>query len=403
MCIRDRAKDYRLGKNANASSVGISVIDEKILQVKLASPAAYFTRLLCHHSFSPIHPSMLGNKDWAASVPFPVNGPYTIASSKPGEILLEKNKRYWDSASVSVPRIKILLTDDDADVTRQFDEGSIHWLAGPMDLNALLDRSAIQVAPMFGTQYWYFNCGESPWSNADVRRALSLLLPWKDVRSSESYFMPAPTLVLPFDGYDKAKGITETNAKEAESLLEKAGYPNGKGLPPIVILLPEGSDDAVRVTAIMKSAWEKLDGVKVDVERISSADYFLRLRQVQSKGGFTLGVQTWIGDFADPLAFLGMFASDSNLNDAHYADPEYDRLLAAAAGKDGDERLSGLADAETHLLASGAVLPLYHNLAANVVDTDYVKGWYGNALDIHPFKYLAFGQRSVRPNVALLF
>ncbi len=48
------------------------------------------------------------------------------------------------------------------------------------------------------------------------------------------------------------------------------------------------------------------------------------------------------------------------------------------------------------------MLPIYHSLAANVIDTDYIDGWYPNALDIHPFKYLAFGERKIRSNVAVL-
>ncbi len=400
--IIDGAKEYRLGKNPNASSVGVSVIDDKVLQVKLTSPAAYFTRLLCHHSFSPIHPSMLKARNWQGAIPYPVNGPYVAASFKNGELVLEKNPRYWDAGSVTIPRIRVLLTDDDAEVTRAFDQGEIHWLAGPMDLKALLDRGAIQVAPMFGTQYWYFDCSQAPWSNAGIRRALALLLPWKEIRSQDSYYMPAPTLVLPYSDYEKAKGITDVDAAEAAELLDKAGFPGGKGLAPIVVLVPEGSEDAARVSAIMKKSWGQFPDITVKVQVVPAPDYFQALRQGSSRGGFTLGVQTWIGDFADPLAFLGMFASDSNLNDAHYADQEFDKLLQSAAGKDGDDRLDVLAKAETLLLSSAAVMPLYHNLAANVIDTEYVLGWYMNALDLHPFKYLSFGQRSVRPNVALL-
>jgi peptide/nickel transport system substrate-binding protein/oligopeptide transport system substrate-binding protein len=97
-----------------------------------------------------------------------------------------------------------------------------------------------------------------------------------------------------------------------------------------------------------------------------------------------------------------MWAADSNLNDARLDDPEYDRLLAVAATKSGNERLDALGLAETRLLSGAAVLPLYHSLAANVVDTDFVNGWYPNALDIHPFKYLVFGERRVRSNVAAL-
>jgi peptide/nickel transport system substrate-binding protein/oligopeptide transport system substrate-binding protein len=400
--VIEGAKDYRTGKTRDPLKVGVTVISDKVLQVKLAGPAAYFTRLLCHHSFSPIHPSMLKTRDWRSALPFPTNGPYLITSFKKGELILSKNSGYWDAASVAVPKLRILFTDDDAGVTRRFDDGEIQWLAGPMELKSLLDRGAIQVAPMFGTQYWYFDCRQTPWDKPDVRRALALLLPWKEIRSADSYYMPAETLVLPFSGYDKAKGIGDANIEEAKGLLVKAGFPGGKGLPTIVLLTPEGSDDAVRVSGIMKTEWEKLEGVKVEIKVVPSAAYFQSLKQAAG-GGFTLGVQTWIGDFADPLAFLAMFAADSNLNDAHFVDKNYDDLLLAASGKDGDERLAALAEAETRLLQTGAVLPLYHNLAANVIDIDYVQGWYTNALDLHPFKYLAFGERSIRPNVALLF
>ena len=81
---------------------------------------------------------------------------------------------------------------------------------------------------------------------------------------------------------------------------------------------------------------------------------------------------------------------------------EYLALLAASASKEGDARLDVLAEAETRLLSGAAVLPTYHSIAVNVVDSDYVEGWFSNALDLHPFKYLGFGERRVRPNVARL-
>jgi len=65
-----------------------------------------------------------------------------------------------------------------------------------------------------------------------------------------------------------------------------------------------------------------------------------------------------------------------------------------------DERPSLLSQAETQLLQSAACLPIYHNFAASVIDTDYIQGWYQNALDVHPYKYLRFGTPSISPNVA---
>ena len=394
--------DYRSGKSADPSSVGISVIADKILQVKLESKADYFTRLLCHHSFSPIHPSMLTAKDWRAALPFPVDGPYTIKSFDSSGLLMVRNEKYWDAASVKIPRIRAIFTDDEADATRRFDDGTIHWLAGPMDFKALLAEGSIQVGLMFSTHYWFFDCGRNPWNDRDLRRALALLLPWDDLRSKDKYLAPAKTLVLPFASYQSAKGIVAADQEEAMRLLEKSGHKNGAGLPPMVLLVPEGGDDAIRVTTLIKDAWDKLPDLTVELKTVPAASYFSVVRSGPEAGGWTLASTSWIGDFSDPLAFLQMWAADSNLNDASLADPEYDRLLASAAAKSGTERLDALGLAETRLLSGAAVLPMYHSLAANVVDPDFVTGWYSNALDIHPFKYLAFGERRLRSNVAVL-
>jgi oligopeptide transport system substrate-binding protein len=398
------ARDFRTGKSKDPSSVGIEALNDKILQVTLTSRADYFTRLLCHHSFSPIHPSMVGKEDWieaASQSPesFPVNGPYRLTEVGRDEMSLSADPGYWDAGSVSIKDLRFIFTDEDAEVTRRFDDGGIHWLAGPMDIDSLLDRDSIQVNPMFGTHYWFFDCSSSPWSDPGLRRALALLLPWDEIRSKENYLIPAQTLVLPFSGYEEAKGISAADEDEARRLLAASGHEGGSGLPPLVILVPDG-EDAKRISTLMEGAWETLPELKVERKIVPSTRYFELVRAGPAASGYTIAMTTWIGDFADPLAFLQMWTSDSNLNDAGLADKEFDRLLAASAAKEGQDRLAALAVAETRLLSGAAVLPVYHSLAANIIDTDFVMGWYANALDIHPFKYLAFGERRIRPNVA---
>ena len=394
------AKAYRLGKNGDPASVGITVSSDRVLVVKLASPAVYFTRLLCHHAFSPIHPSMLGLRDWSTATDIPVDGAFTIASRSKDEIVLAKNPMYWDADNVSLPGIRVLLTDDDDKATRLFDNGGIDWLAGPMNLDKLLSRNAIHAGAMFGTQYWYFDCATAPFDSPDLREALALLLPWKDIRSTDSYLNPAETLVLPISGYNEAKGISATDEAKAGELLAKSGHPEGKGVPTISIAIPSGADDAVRVSGLMKSAWEKA-GLKVEVTTIPAARYFDAVRRKSDGTTYTLALTTWIGDFADPLAFLQMWESDSNLNDAHYRDPDFDLLLAQSNALEGAKRFSALAKAETRLLQGAACLPLHFSIALNVIDTDSISGWSENALDIHPFKYLSIGPARIRPGVVL--
>ncbi|MCX7023974.1 MAG: peptide ABC transporter substrate-binding protein [Spirochaetes bacterium] len=390
------ARDFRLGTSADASKVGVSVIADDVLQVRLESPAPYFTRLLCHHSFAPVHPSMLAKRDWSKDpASIPANGPYFIKSYDVTGMLLEKNPKYWDAASIKVDRVRIFFIEDELESTARYNGGGIDWLAGSIDIETLLNAKAIQVNPMFATNYWFFDCSKAPWSDSRVRRALQLLVPWSVVRDKEFYLMPARELVLPLEGYKGARGIDKQDAEAAKGLLAEAGFPEGKGLPPVVILIPEG-EDARRIADAMKSGWEPA-GLVVDIQTLPANRFY----QATRSKPFTVSITSWIGDFADPLAFLQMWTSDSNLNTAGYSDPAYDALIALSMSEQQEQRMATLAKAEQLLLDGGAVMPIYHQLAVNILDAESVLGWYRNALDIHPFKYIEFGTPKALPNVVM--
>lgn len=393
------AREYRLRQNPDPASVGISEEGEKTLVVRLNRPAAYFTRLLCHHTFSPIHPSMLDAKDWAKKIPYPVNGPYAFASYEKGKLELIKNSFYWDAASVAIERQTLIFTDDNEAASAMFNSDEAHWLAGPGDYDAILLGQAIQVNPIFATHYWYFNCAESPWDDASVRRAMALLLPWGDIRDTSQYAAPATTLVLPLPGYGQAKGIEKQNKTEALKLLSAAGYPNGEGLPEIKVYFADTKENK-RITGLFETAWKILPSLKVSLRPVSPVEYYSTVMDKTKSPDITLAHTTWIGDFADPEAFLQMWTPDSPLNDANFKDAEFQEILERSYAKEGQARMNLLAEAETLLLQQAVVLPIYHSYAASVIDSEYIEGWYQNALDIHPYKYLKFGNPSVQPNVA---
>ena len=393
------AADYRLGKTSDPESVGITVSGEGILVVRLRRPADYFTRLLCHHAFSVIHSSMRSVSDWASKIPFPVAGPYEFASYDGQNLKLRANQKYWDAPSVSIPELEMRFMDDDAEASRLFNSEEAHWLAGPGDYNAILMDSALQVNPTFSTYYWYFDCSAAPWSDARVRRALALLLPWPELRDPAKYRVPTSTLVLSMPGYNSAKGIEAKNKEEAMRLLEDAGFPGGAGLPELKIQFADGTLGK-RVSTTFKTAWEGQIPIKVALMPIAASRYYETLLRSKAAGSVGLAHSTWIGDFADPEAFLQMWTADSPLNDARYSDREFQRLMDESSAKEGRDRLRLLADAETVLLQGAAVLPLSHGYAYSIIDTDYIEGWYQNPLDIHPYKYLKFGTPSVAPNMA---
>ncbi|MFA7565409.1 MAG: peptide ABC transporter substrate-binding protein [Alkalispirochaeta sp.] len=394
--VIDGVREYRAGQTKNRDSVGIQAVDTRTLKVTLRNPATHFLRILCHHAFVPLHPSLRRTDDWSAIPSLPVNGPYRITERTESHIVLDKNSRYWDAKSVKIPRIRILLTDEnDAEkITDQFNRGLIDWVTGGMDLGTVQFPDTVVLNPLFATTYYFFRSDVEPFDNPKVRRALALLLPWQEIRSDEIQFIPATTLVPEIPYYPRVSGITEPNVEEALELLKEAGYSRGVRIPTIEIHIPQGSESA-RVAGLMKDAWEKHLELSVDITVTPYPAYFDAL----SESDFTVGTVSWIGDFADPLTFLQMWISDSNVNDAGFSDPRYDALIDDSMVLRGQERYNRLGQAEEILLQTGTVLPVSHSPAINLIDLNAVDGWYPNPLDIHPMKYFRFTEQAPLPGV----
>lgn len=387
------AKDYRLGKLKDKAKVGISTPDDRTLVVKLVSPAAFFPSMLCHHSFAPVHPSMLAVADWSKNAPIS-NGPFYIVERKDDRIVMAKNELYWDAKRVDFKRLTIRFVPDGKAASSLWDSGEASWLAGDVDLDALRDQSGVQVNAMFATHYYYVRSAVAPWSDRRVRRALSISLPWTDIR--EGHLLPAPTLIYPIPGYPKIEGAATTDLNEAKRLLQEAGFPQGVGLPELLIRITP-SADSERIAGLMAKTWKEGLGISVRIEKVPYAQYYDSLK----KNDYVVGSTTWIGDFADPYTFLQMWRVDSNLNDARYADKDYEALVDKSMGQEGEERWKTLAEAEKLLIDGGAVLPISYTPAVNIIDMNEVDGWFPNPLDIHPFKYLSFAAFRPLPGVAL--
>jgi len=391
--IIEGARDYRNGVLKDPAKVGITAPDDRTLVVKLNSPASFFPAMLCHHSFSPIHPSLINNNDWSKKPPVS-NGPFRIDSIKKDSIVLLRNEQYWDAGRVALKKIIIKYTDTAEDASYLWNTGEARWIAGGVDLEALTDRSGIQVNVMFATHYYYIRSEEKPWNDYRLRRAMTLVLPWEEIRGDR--YLPAKTLIFPISGYPEVEGITETNYEEAEKLMKEAGFAGGAGVPELVIRLTP-SPDAANIGRIMATAWKEKLGLKVRVEVVPYERYF----QSMKESGYIIGSSTWIGDFADPYTFLQMWRRDSNLNDAHFSDDDYEALIDKSMTEEGNKRLATLANAEKLLLERGTVLPISYSPALNIVDTNELDGWYPNALDIHPFKFISFKSFRTLPGVVM--
>ncbi|GHU41165.1 ABC transporter substrate-binding protein [Spirochaetia bacterium] len=392
--IIEGAHDYRTGLLKDSEKVGIAAVDDSTLVVRLESPASFFPSMLCHHSFSPIHPSMLKIDDWSKTAPVG-NGPFYILENNGAKKVLARNEAYWGAGDVELKKIIVKFTDDGNESAALWNSGEARWVSGEINIDALTDLSGIVVNPMFATHYYYIRSVHKPWDNPKIRRALALALPWDKIR--DGYNMPAKTLIYPIQGYPKIEGLGDGNIEEAKKLLAEAGYSGGKGLPELILKLNPSMESA-RVGGLMSAAWMENLGVPVKIDVVPFAKYFDSLKS----NDYDVASSTWIGDFADPYTFLQMWRRESNLNDARFDDENYEKLINRSMGEEGESRWKTLSEAEEILLNCGTVLPVSYSFAVNVIDTGEIDGWYSNVLDIHPFKYLSIKALKPLPGVVML-
>jgi peptide/nickel transport system substrate-binding protein/oligopeptide transport system substrate-binding protein len=375
------AREYRMGLTKDSRRVGIESPDHHTLVVKLNSPASFFPAMLCHHSFSPIHPSMIHTKDWSKAPPLS-NGPFYIVENQKDTLVLAKNNYYWDASQVALNKLIFRYTQDQDASTAYWNSGEARWISGDINFETLTDRSGVMVNALFATHYYFIRSAQAPWNDHRVRRAMSLALPWTQIRKGH---IPAKTLIYPLPGYPPVNGLESANVEQAQKLLAEAGYPGGAGIPELVIRLTP-SLEAARIGDLMAAAWTRHLGIRARIDVVPYGQYFQSLKQ----NDYAVGSSTWIGDFADPYTFLQMWRRDSNLNDARLNDRDYEALMDRSMTEEGEQRWQTLAEAETILLDRGSVLPISFGSAVNIIDTGELNGWFPNALDIHPVKYLSF-------------
>lgn len=378
------ARDFRTGA-VGASDVGIVARDERTLVVSLDAPMAHLPSVLCHHAFAA-----MSEKDGVYS------GAYCLRASEDDRIVLEKNPHYWDAQNVALPSVTIIASNDPKENVWLFNTGRADWIVSMADANSLLNKPALRIAAEFGTEYLFFACRGAVWSNAAFRNALVAAVPWDVLRAQA--LVSAATLIYPLVGYPAVEGLTDTSLEDAQDLMararKEAGIPADELLP--LVFAITDSERMRKEYEILREAWAPL-GVDVQCQKTSEERY---LHSIPSWNA-DLFTYSWIGDFADPLAFLELFREGSTLNQTAWKNPQFVRLLAdAAETTDGAERNKLLAQAEQVLLDDGVVLPLSHSVCLHVISPTAVGGWYANALDIHPFKYIHFkAETSTVPNV----
>ena len=162
-------------KNAEAAkrgivsldAVGIHAPDEKTLIVELDHPTPYFLQLTSFCVFYPVnkkneeqHPQWMFNADEK----FIGNGPFLLKSWKHNdEIFMVKNPNYWDSDSVKLDSIHMVMVHDETTALHMYEQGLLDMIGAPMShlptdaLKELSEKKLLQTKAAGGSTICSFN------------------------------------------------------------------------------------------------------------------------------------------------------------------------------------------------------------------------------------------------------
>ena len=160
-------------------------------------------------------------------------------------------------------------------------------------------------------------------------------------------------------GYDETVGYGYTyNPQMARQLLAEAGYPMGKGLPPITLSTNASYLDLCQY---IQSEVVKIGiDLKIDV----SPPATLRENMAQSRAPFFRG--SWIADYPDAENYLSLFYSGNHTpagpNYTQYSNAEFDRLyLAAIINTNDSARARAYTQLDSMAMADAPVVVLFYD------------------------------------------
>lgn len=371
-------------------AVGIRCPDAHTLVVTLHQPCAYFLELCAFATLAPVRTDIIEqHKDkWTLPENNVSNGPFMLHSWKQRQVIeLVANPHYWDAGFVKLGRISFYPYDDNDASYMKYLAGDLDWLSSvPQKRSEELRAHADYfVEPYLGTYFYRFNCNKPPFDNKLVRQALSLAIDRRIITQhiTKAGEEPATWFCPNMNGYEHVTGLA-FNAKAAQALLTKAGYPDGTGFPASELMF-NTSDAHKEIAESITQQWRDVLNIHV---RMVNKEWKMYLQDMTNKN-YDIMRSSWIGDYSDPNTFFDMFVTDGGNNRTGWSHAGYDALLIESqAEQDVVKRLKIFQKMERILIEDEMpIMPVYMYVYQGML-RESVLGFEPNIRDMHPYQYI---------------
>jgi oligopeptide transport system substrate-binding protein len=366
--IVKNGSDVNQGKMP-VTDLGVKALDASTLQITLTEPAAWFLSSLNAVGYAlPKWARDKYGKDWTRPENIVVNGPFKITKwVNDSEVDLTKNPSYYDPASVKIDKMILYVIPSESTALSLYENGDIDTVNVPST-----DLTRVQKDPVLKKQFsstpqlrltmFRFYTDSPPFDNVNIRKAFAMAVDRDTLvatvtRGNE---LPAYTMTPPgsIGNVPTSAGIgIKFDAAGAQKLLSDAGYPGGKGFPPIVYGY-NASETNARIAQALQKMWQDTLGVQVTLKGVEGGGY----KDVEVSGALNIYRQGWGMDFTDAQnLWANLFTSDVTLKGT-FVPPNFDNLVKQAAAEQSTAKRKQLYTQieKLYVQDSAAAVPLFY-------------------------------------------
>jgi len=402
-------------QNKTGTNRGIKVLNDSTLVIYLKRPFPPFAGILAT-PYCYIVPREAVEKYGRDFRSHPVGtGPFRLKAWYEGEkLILVRNEKYFekDASGRALPyldAVAISFIPDKQSEFLEFLKGNLDFISG---VNAafkdeLITRSGrlnpkyagkivLETGPYLNTEYIGFL------TDTALPQVKNSAIRYKLVRQALNY------------GFDRVKMIrylrngmgtpalhgfvpvglpsfTDTlkgyfyDPEKARELLKKAGFPEGKGLPPVTILT---TGDYVDLIEFIQHETAAL-GIQIRIE-VANGPVF---RESVSNARAASFRGSWVADYPDAENYLALFYSKNfspaGPNYFHFRNAEFDRLYEqAAVTNDEAARFALYRKMDRIIIDEAPVIPLFYDRVVRFVHSG-ISGMDSNPMNVLVLKKVA--------------
>lgn len=420
--------------------------DGKTLTVVLPVDVPYFAELCAFPAYMPVKQDVVdGHDDWATKAETYIgNGPYKVTEFSQSQLVMEKNEYYQGADDVKTNKLIFAFNDDDQSRLSNYQNGSYQFIdeVPNEEIKSLQEQypDEFVVEGQLGTYYVSFNVDDKALASfteeerVKIRTALSLMIDRNYIVDSigQAGQVPAngfvPMGLTEPDGSEyiskngpdgDGKGYFSvdaddysSNCDKAVALLKEVAASSGKftvgsdnkvssDFPTLAYITNVGTGHEA-IAQNLQATWANY-GINLTIDK-QEWQTFLNTRK---DGNYSVARDGWLADYNDPISFLDMNTTDSGNNNsqfgrgthASYAGysydgktgltwaQSYDQIIAdSKKEKDSTKRFELLHEAETLLMSTSAICPIYYYTDIYMKNKD-MDGFFASPLGFKYFMY----------------